>query len=298
MTELGAYPHHAVDAFQMSIGNMRVTPILDSYMPTPDGLLTRSFNESSDGDRRTVLTVPPSFITIFCFLIETGDRAMLVDSGLGGQETERSGRLISTLDQLGYRPDDISHVLFTHLHADHFGGVVTEDGEAVFRSARLWAHVDERDFTFANAPTDGEPGVMEQLQAAQKLRPILDRFEWVEEGEILPGVELIHLPGHTPGHAGIRIRSKGRSMLLWGDVVHQPGYQFSDPLVGVNFDADPERAVQTRISIMHELSSSGELVGGTHNDFPGVGHVRKTGAGFSFDALSWTAIDRHGQNCV
>ncbi|WP_192564452.1 MBL fold metallo-hydrolase [Pseudomonas gozinkensis] len=263
----------------ISIGEIRVTAIRESFVDAPSGMLVK-------GGGLPVPEVPASKISINCFLVETASALVLIDTGLGGRETEVSGRLVAELGRLGKRAEDISHVFFTHLHADHFGGAIDEDGLSLFPRATFVAHSSERDFLFAGAVPSGNEAVMQQFNAAQRLQGVLPQFEWVAPGQMMPGIELVHLPGHTPGHSGFRIESQGETVLLWGDIVHAPDWQFSDTGIGVSFDVNAGLAEETRRSTMRKIAEDGQIIAGTHTDLPGFGKLEVSGAGYRFVPLA------------
>jgi glyoxylase-like metal-dependent hydrolase (beta-lactamase superfamily II) len=103
----------------------------------------------------------------------------------------------------------------------------------------------------------------------------------------LPGVRSVSEFGHTPGHSGYLLASKGQKLLIWGDVVHAHAVQFAKPEVAIEFDVDSKQAVATRKALMQSMASEGTLVAGAHLPFPGVGHVRADGKG----RFSWVPVE-------
>jgi glyoxylase-like metal-dependent hydrolase (beta-lactamase superfamily II) len=82
------------------------------------------------------------------YLIDDGERRILVDTGPAGALGE-SGKLPSSLNALGVRPDSIDAVIVTHMHADHIGGLVA-GGRRNFPKAELYA--DRRDLAHWTDP--------------------------------------------------------------------------------------------------------------------------------------------------
>src|SRR5207249_11539918 len=133
----------------------------------------------------------------------------------------------------------------SHLHPDHVNGLLTLDGGAAFPKAKVMVHAaDATVFLNAeiaqNAPDEAKP-VFVMARAA--IAPYGDRFDLFEGGEVVSGITVIPLPGHSPGHSGFRIQDGGQSLLRWGDVTHVPDLQSRRPDVGVIFDADPDLAM-------------------------------------------------------
>ncbi len=99
---------------------------------------------------------------------------------------------------------------------------------------------------------------------------------------MLPGIEAILAPGHTPGHTAYRVQSGEKSLLIWGDVVHLPAIQLARPEAGVSFDVDGAMAAATRKRILDQAAADRSLVAGMHLEFPALGSVRRDGAGFAW----------------
>ena len=62
--------------------------------------------------------------------------------------------------------------------------------------------------------------------------------------QLYPGIRALATPGHTPGHSVYEIESKGRKLVLWGDLMHVAAVQFVEPQVTIAFDiSQPNRAI-------------------------------------------------------
>jgi glyoxylase-like metal-dependent hydrolase (beta-lactamase superfamily II) len=91
---------------------------------------------------------------------------------------------------------------------------------------------------------------------------------------MMPGIRSESTFGHTPGHTAYFIVSKGKTLLLWGDLIHVAAIQFADPSVTISFDSDREDAAKSRQRILAEAAKNGWLIGGAHLPFPGLGNIR------------------------
>lgn len=191
------------------------------------------------------------------FLIRTGDRVVLVDAGVGTiKGMFNGGELINSLAAIGVAPSDVTDVVFTHLHFDHVGWA-TQKGEIVFQNATY--RCDERDWHHFVGP---DPG------ATKKLTPIEGRLEtWDGSGPLLPGLDTMVAPGHTPGSTIIVVSDSNERAMLLGDVVHCPVELLDDEWAGLG-DVDPELAKRTRVALARELEGTDVPVAAAH--FPGL----------------------------
>jgi len=183
-------------------------------------VLPRSVSIRGGGDR-FVMSVP-----ISAYLLETRQGFVLFDTGIDpvlvrdpilrqkhfaahGWEAPvvwQQHEFLPQLATIGVAPDDIRHVILSHAHFDHTGGVKH------FGRAKVWMQKVEHDFAFKGEPHAGV------------VRPDIDDpgINWsLIEGDhdIMPGLTLLSTPGHTPGHQSARISlPRTGSALLVGDV--------------------------------------------------------------------------------
>lgn len=219
--------------------------------------------------------------TVNAFLINTGSKLVLIDTGNGNNGSPAMGKVIHNLRAAGYQPETIDEVYLTHMHGDHIGGLVSGD-ERVFPNATVYSHKREADFwlnesTLNDAPANAKRG----FQAARTaLTPYINAGKFKEfEGNIqlTSGIRAEALFGHTPGHTAYIVESKGNTLVLWGDIIHVAAVQFDDPSVTISYDRNRTDAVKARQSILTEAAKNGWLIGGAH--LTGVGYVKTNYAG-------------------
>src|SRR5690606_16767643 len=99
---------------------------------------------------------------------------------------------------------------------------------------------------------------------------------------LLPGVQAVSTPGHTPGHTSYLFTSGRQALLVWGDIVHSHAVQFARPEVAIEFDVDTAQAIATRKRIFADAARDKLWVAGAHMPFPGLGHVRTDGHGYAW----------------
>jgi glyoxylase-like metal-dependent hydrolase (beta-lactamase superfamily II) len=187
-----------------------------------------------------------------CLLVETADARILIDTGVGSKETEKfldiyrvhnegvPTRLEDSLRMKGVEPTDIDIVLNTHLHFDHAGGNTLRhsDGSIVPAFPDATYHVGAREWEFAHL--DNERVKASYLPENFDPLVVEDRVRFIEgNAEIVPGVQVMQAPGHTPGHQVVLLGTGNDRMLYLADlaptVAHLPlpwimGYDV-EPLV-------------------------------------------------------------------
>src|SRR5256712_2298415 len=205
------------------------------------------------------------------------------------------GRLECSLRSAGYTPEEVDIVLLTHLHSDHVGGLTTQDGKRVFPNADVYVAKAESDFWLspeiaAKAPKDAQPF----FQSAQAIAaPYIKAGKWRTISgpeQMVDGMQLVPLPGHTPGHTGYEFSPKGQKILFWGDIVHAQRVQLPHPEVTAIFDIDQTAAAAaaTRHQLLLKLAREDVLIAGPHMNFPALGRLRKEGSGYNWVPVVFT----------
>jgi glyoxylase-like metal-dependent hydrolase (beta-lactamase superfamily II) len=197
-------------------------------------------------------------------LVETPSHTVLVDTGVGEHKVElpigssEGGQFLHSLSAAGTMPEKIDTLVFTHMQADHVGWAgAGHDGDARLRFSNA-QHVMHRDEWKHWEGKDDHIGMPKALED-----PMRDNVRLIGgDDEIVPGLNLVHTPGHTPGHSTVVVTSGDQRVYILGDVIHSPT-QVSENWMCFA-DTDPAQSRATRDALMKALAKPGTLTAGTH----------------------------------
>lgn len=217
------------------------------------------------------------------FVVKTGKSVMLIDAGPRDLMGPTAGGLLDGLRGEGIAPSDITHLVFTHIHPDHIAGALTPDGKPVFENAAV--SIAEADFSFWTDPgnfTTTPEMITHWHQLAMALKAAYgERIDPVGmTADIISGVSLMPLAGHTPGHVGVRVSDGAAQFLHVADIVHAPDIQLADPEIGIVFDLDGDAARATRKRVLDELANEGTVFSGGHLITPKFARLEAAGSGY------------------
>ena len=226
-------------------------------------------------------------------IVQLGEALIVVDPGLDEPDSawqrarprvwpnwpvRRTPGLTAAMREQGIDPAEVTHVVITHPHGDHYAGIVVErEGGFVprFPNAR---HVMGR------ADWEGNPGRAEPGTDLGRLELIdgLGLLELVDAArEIAPGVTVLPAPGESPGHIVARVESGGEVLYLLGDVVHHACEV--EQIAWGPPHADAAAIVATRQRLFAEVAAQNALVINAHEPFPPWGRIVAAGDGFRWE---------------
>jgi glyoxylase-like metal-dependent hydrolase (beta-lactamase superfamily II) len=279
---------------RLKVGAFEVTVLNDGSLP----LETKLYSGDAEGAAKLLqgafLPKDATVTAVNEWLINTGDKLVLVDTGTSSLFGPGLGRMAKNLAAAGVDPGAVDEIILTHLHPDHAGGLLTADKKVAFPNARV--HVDEVEHPFwmsddikGKAPDAFKPFFD---MARDAIKPYADagKLSFYKDGaELLPGMVAIRAPGHTVGHSMVRLSSQGSDLLIWTDIVHNAALQFPEPERAISFDTDLALATMSRKKVFDMAATDKLLIAGTHLDFPGIGHVAKASTGYAFVPLPFSA---------
>lgn len=184
--------------------------------------------------------------------------------------------IVAQLAALGVQARDVTHVVITHAHWDHFAGTTRQVAggyEPTFPNARYY--LGAADWT--NPETQAALGDSDALEA-RTLGTLHARglLKVVEGNRALTGgVEIRHAPGESPGHQVVRVHSEGETLYVLGDLFHD-AIEAEHPDWMVTW-ADPTAMLATRQRLMADALAENARLIAAH--IPAVGRLMREGAG-------------------
>lgn len=266
------------EAREFRIGDVRVAALRDSRFEFANDGKTFGLGISPERVAETLRVGGATgalYLEVDALLVRTGDRVVVIDTGLGKRF---DGALVRSLALAGVEPQQVTDVLITHAHGDHIGGLASADGTLTFPNATV--RMSKAEWAWSSAhPDANHPDAVAIVAAIMpKVRP------FAAGEELAPGVRSVGLAGHTPGHVGYEIASRGQRLLAFGDTAHHYVISLAHPEWPVAFDGDAAAAGRTRAETLARLAKSRELVWSAHYPFPGVGRIVKSGSGYAWRA--------------
>ncbi len=213
----------------MKLGAFDIFPVLDGFFRLDGGamfgVVPKTIWEKtnpSDKNNRILLALRTC-------LIDTGKELVLIDTGIGHKfqgkfediyQVKKEIYLVKSLKEVGYKPEDITIVINTHLHFDHCGGNTSFDanGKIVPTFPNAKYYIQKSEWEAGNNPDD-------RSQASYLKENFLPLQEagllYLVDGDtkIIDGIEVIKTSAHTFGHQVVLVKSENQTLVYWGDLI-------------------------------------------------------------------------------
>ena len=279
-----------ISVHRMKVGKFEVTSMLDGFIEIPRAALMASPELVKSLLSAGAWPDGPMRLPVNTFLVNTGEKLILLDAGGAKMLGPTAGRLPQCLAAAGVDPSQIDEVYITHMHGDHLHGTVTPEGARMFPNAVLRIAKQDMDF-WANPEVEAKVPENQKGRFVPAKRAVAaygDRIKPFGLGEELtPGIKAVDAAGHTPGHSCFLIQSESERLLAVGDTLHVAPVQFPRPEITVAFDWDPSKARAVRLAIFDQAVKESIPIAAVHLPFPGIGVLRKKGTEFFFDPAPW-----------
>ena len=230
-------------------------------------------------------------------VINTGSKLVAIDTGLGlgvfNQSKGALGQYQSNLAAAGIDPKQIDTVIISHLHGDHYGGLIDTDSKPVFVNAEIMVPEAEYKFWMDEGNVTRAPEVLKGNFAGVKrvFNALGNKVTQYGGGkELVPGITSVSTPGHTPDHMSHLVSSGSEKVMVQADVSAGMAFLFvQNPEWQLQFDSDKPLAVQTRRKLYDQMAADKTLVQGFHFTFPGIAYIEKAGNGYRLIPAPWNS---------
>lgn len=213
---------------------MQLFPIETGYFKLDGGAMfgvvpKRIWNRSNPADENNMCT-----FAMRSLLIQQENRLILIDTGIGNKQSEKfysyyhlhgEASLLDSIKKAGFHPDEITDVVFTHLHFDHVGGSIyrTEKGElkTTFKNAKYWSNA--KHWKWATEPNAREKASF----LSENILPIetSGQLNFISQGnELGQDINFLMVHGHTESQMIPHIQYKGKTVVFAADLLPSEGH--------------------------------------------------------------------------
>jgi glyoxylase-like metal-dependent hydrolase (beta-lactamase superfamily II) len=220
-----------------------------------------------------------------CLLVQTEDRNILIDTGLGNKQDEKfrshflphgTENLFDSLQQAGLGRADITDVFLTHLHFDHCGGAIwrneqTGETEAAFPNATYWSN--QQHFDWAMTPNEREKAsflkenfLPLQEQGRMKMIPVEENYTF------LPGFNVRFAFGHTEAMMIPVIQHAGATLIYCADLIPSQ-WHIGMPYV-MAYDIRPLLTMEEKKKLLQEAVAHKQTLFFEHDPGADCGRVK------------------------
>ncbi len=278
------------DTHTLQVGSARVTVLnVGDLGVTPAEWFTKQKHEwaARHGDALERHTQVP----VYCAHIAVGDLSLVVDAGRYDAPPDSEYFLpgyhpppdpLIRLAQMGVRAQDVTHVVITHGHGDHYNGVTVErDGAHAPSFPNARHYLGRADWERAET----QAALQDPTSAVSCTLGVLHKTGLLElvngDRDLGHGVRIIATPGETPGHQALRVTSEGQTLYCVGDLFHHP-MEVENPAWMVDW-ADAESNLLSRQALIENALAEDALLVVTH--IREIGRLQRTPEG-----VAWAGI--------
>ena len=272
------------EIYQFTLGKFKITNILDGYFHREDMHPFTATNASAAEiekiAKQNFLPFPKLEHNFVPTLIETQEALIAFDPGFGKRAPGPSaGWYNRLLEQTGYVPEQVTHIVISHGHPDHIANLATE-GMPTFENAEIIISKTEYEF-WAGDSTIPEFRRPTRQMFQEVVVPLAERCRFVHpDASIVNGLTTINASGHSAGHMAFHVESEGCELMILSDTIAHYAISLANLEWQFSMDDNPEMAVTTRKRLVEMAASNKSPIIAFHMPFPSVGYIEKANSGF------------------
>jgi len=218
-----------------------------------------------------------------CMIIEDDNKLILIDTGMGNKMPEKYYKykyiskrknLKNALNEKGYKPEDFTDIILTHLHDDHVGGAVFYNAndlpELVFKNATHW--LTKSQWEWAMNPNKREAGTFfkENILPIEKL----GKLKFIDENQTeFKNIEFRIYDGHTVGQLIPFVNYKGKTIVYMADFIPTTAHIPIPYIAGV--DIQPLKSLDEKEKFLEESILENYFLFFEHDFFTEVCSVKR-----------------------
>lgn len=208
-----------------------------------------------------------------CLLVETGDRKILIDTGIGNKQSEKffshfhphgEATLANSLKAKGLTSDDITDVFLTHLHFDHVGGAVQKDAAdnllPTFGKATYWTNQQHYDWAYTPNARETASFLKENFVPLKDagVLSVVPTLPYDEVLDWLPEIHIGYAYGHTEAMMAPRIQYQGKTIIYCADLLPSPSHIGMPYVMG--YDIRPLNTLQEKERLLTQAVEQGHIL--------------------------------------
>lgn len=233
-----------------------------------------------------------------CMLIETSDKLILIDNGIGDKQSEKffshyhlhgDDSLDKSLNKLGFGKDEITDVFLTHLHFDHCGGGVqwkddSRSGlELVFPNAKYWSNEDHWRWATEPNPREKASFLQENIMPMHESGHLhfVDTPSSGNSSKTALGFDAMFMHGHTDAQMIPKIEYQGKTLVFMADLLPSTGHIPLPYVMG--YDTRPLLTMDEKAKFLQQAADEGWYLFLEHDAQNEVCTVKNTEKGVRLD---------------
>ncbi|MDT8346494.1 MAG: MBL fold metallo-hydrolase [Flavobacteriaceae bacterium] len=230
-----------------------------------------------------------------CLLIESGDRLVLIDTGMGDKQSEKffgyyylwgEHSLEKSLKNAGYSPDDITDVFLTHLHFDHSGGAINKAGDRLvprFKNAHYWSNKNHWQWATNPNPREKASFLSENILPIEESGQLkfVSTDKGFQSGDL--SFEVFFADGHTDKQMIPYLNHNDKTFVFAADLLPTAGHIPLPYVMG--YDTRPLLTLDEKAVFLNRAADEGHYIILEHDPYHEIITLKHTEKGVRLDKI-------------